>query len=300
MADRLRALIARVPLLKRAVKSPPGQHLVQTVRGAGVVREPLRFAAHQVGPSRVGAYTLRGSGLRVFVRHRNDVFAEQHAEATDDVHILNEIFGGTGGQYAYDPPAPLAARLDAMPQPKMMDLGANIGLFGAYAFGRWSGVRLHSFEPDPTNRALLARTIDANALDARWSLTEAAVANYNGEMTFVSGLFADSHPVADEGENGAGPGQSTITVPTVDLFEQDHDVDLVKMDIEGGEWSILTDARLSGLGADMIVLEWHARGCPEDDARAAAARLLADAGYSAQQEVEVATYNGVLWAWRED
>jgi FkbM family methyltransferase len=305
IADRLRDLIARVPVLRRAVKSPPGQHLVQTVRGAGVVHERLRFAAHQVGPSRVGEYRLRQSGLRVFVRHRNDVFAAATAGSpTDDVHILNEIFGGTGGQYAYDPPPPLAARLDAMPRLKAMDLGANIGLFGVYAFGRWPRAEVHSFEPDPTNQQLLKRVIAANALGGRWSLTEAAVANYTGEMTFASGLFADSHPVTgdDPGAdaNGAGGVQDTITVPTLDLFDQDHDVDLIKMDIEGGEWSILTDPRLPELGADVIVLEWHARGCPQPDARTAAASLLRDAGYTAQQEVEIATYNGVLWAWRED
>jgi len=76
-------------------------------------------------------------------------------------------------------------------------------------------------------------------------------------------------------------------------------VDVMKMDIEGGEWAVLTDARLSDLGADALVLEWHARGCPEGDAHAATIRLLNAAGYSRLQEVESGPDNGLLWAWRE-
>lgn len=313
IAEALRKLIARVPVLARMVKSAPGQHLVQTARGAGVVDEKARFAARQLARPGVAGYSLRGSGLRVFVRHEAMPLSAPVGDApTGDVHILNEIFGGTGGQYAYDPPAAVAAILDGHDGAlKVLDLGGNIGLFGAYVLGRWPGARIHSFEPEPANQAILARVIAANGLGDSWARTDAAVANYTGEMTFASGLFADSHPLTDAqhaggvAHNGNGeaaldapPAGGTITVPTVDLFAQDHVVDLLKMDIEGGEWSILTDPRLSDLGAKVIVLEWHDRGCPEHDARETAARLLREAGYVHQEEVEVATHNGVVWAWR--
>lgn len=91
-----------------------------------------------------------------------------------------------------------------------------------------------------------------------------------------------------------------IMVRTVDLFEEDHDVDLIKMDIEGAEWSILTDPRLPGLGADAIVLEWHRSGCPEPDPRAAASRLLRAAGYAHQQETQSLSHTGVVWGWRDE
>jgi FkbM family methyltransferase len=295
IADAFRKAIDRLALLRRMVKSPRGQHLVQTARGARVVREPLRFSAAQLGLARAGAYRLRGSGLRVFIRHES-VLAVSGA-TTGDVHILNEIFGGTGGQYAYDPPPALVAAWDAKPPRKVMDLGGNIGLFGADALGRWPSAAIHSFEPDPSNIRVLRRVVATNGLEDRWSVTDAAVANYTGEMTFVADLFADSHLVTETDEPASA---STVTVRTVDLFDEDHDVDLMKMDIEGGEWSILTDGRLSGLKAHALVLEWHARGCPEPDPREAAARLLREAGYGHIEEVEVATYNGVLWAWRED
>jgi FkbM family methyltransferase len=309
MIDRaLRKAIDRVPALAAVVKSARVQHLVQTARGARVVREPLRFAMLQLVPSRAARYRLRASGLDVFLRHR-----------TRDVHILNEIFGGTGGRNGYDPPEALAAAIDANPAPKVLDLGANIGLFGAYVLGRWPRAAIRSFEPDPTNLRLLTRTIAANELERRWSVADVAVANRAGEMSFAAGLFADSHLATSEAGRSAHDASAnascdgavapesptpavsaqTITVRTVDIFEQDHDVDLMKMDIEGGEWSILTDARLSELRADVLVLEWHARGCPEPDARATTVRLLRDAGYSRLEEVESGHDNGVLWAWRE-
>ncbi len=207
--------------------------------------------------------------------------------------------------------------LTPTPPLKVLDLGANIGLFGVYVLSRWPVAAIQSFESDPANLRMLTRVIAANKLGGRWLVGDVAVANYTGEMTFVAGLFADSHLATmtdqrtaedldvagdqsevERGSTAHGNGH-TITVPTVDIFDQDHDVDLMKMDMEGGEWSILTDTRMVGLKADVLVLEWHARGCPEPDARATAVRLLRAAGYSRLEETEVGTHNGVLWAWRE-
>ena len=312
LTDALRTAINRFDVLRRVVKSPAGQHLVQTTRGALLVSESLRFAAHQLGPASTATYKLRGSGVSVVIRHDGVLAARQPPSATADVAILNEIFGGTGGQYAYEPPPALASTLDANPPRKVMDLGGNVGLFGAYVLSRWPGASIHSFEPDPANLRVLTRVAAANALDGRWLVSDAAVANRPGQMTFVADLFAESHlaPAAgnyEHNQNGSSgidqPGADghghKITVPTVDFFDEDHTVDLLKMDIEGGEWSILTDRRLSSLKAKVLVLEWHALGCPESDAHTAATRLVQTAGYDHLEDVEVGTYNGVLWAWRD-
>ncbi len=303
-----RGAIDRFTPLRIVVKSRPGQHLIQTARGALVVRQPLRFAALQCGPSRVSSYRLRDSGITIFLRH-----------GTRDVNILNEIFGGTAGRHSYEPPAVVASMLDANPAPSVLDLGANIGLFGAYALSRWPRASIRSFEPDPTNLPLLNRTIAANRLQGSWSVTDAAVANEAGEMHFAAGLFADSHlahvdnastahasSAADldggegsDNDDNDNDNDATIVVRTVDLFAQNHDVDLIKMDIEGGEWAILTDSRLASLKADILVLEWHTNGCPEPDARLYVMRLLRAAGYSGLEEVEYGPNDGLLWAWRE-
>src|SRR5580692_4776282 len=299
IADALRQAINRSDVLRRVVKSPPGQHLVQTMRGALLVNESLRFAANQLGPARTAGYQLRSSGVRIVIRHESVLTARQASSATADVEILNEIFGGTGGQYAYEPPSPLAAMLDTNPPQKVMDLGGNIGLFGAYVLSRWPDAALHSFEPDPANLHILTRVVAANERNGRWLVTDAAVATQPGEMTFVADLFAESHLATDiaeerdasnpsDGEDISTPGRDghEITVRTVDIFDEDHDVELMKMDIEGGEWSILTDPRAPNLKARVLVLEWHARGCPEPDAHEAALDLVRAAGYSHIEEVE--------------
>jgi len=289
-------LIENMGPLRSAVKSDAGQYLIQTARGARVVRESLRFAALQTGPRRVAGYHLRDSGAMVFLRHR-----------TRDVNILNEIFGGTGGHDSYEPPEPVARLLDSKPAPVIFDLGGNIGLFAVYALGRWPGSTVQSFEPDPTNLAVLRQTFAENELGERWSFSDVAVSNEKGELEFVAGLSADSYlsggvgggEVDTSAETTAGG--HTITVQTVDFFATEPRGDLLKMDIEGGEWAILTDPRFAELKVDILVMEWHARGCPFPDPHEGIVRLLRQSGYDHLEEISGASGSGsgVLWAWKE-
>ena len=46
------------------------------------------------------------------------------------------------------------------------------------------------------------------------------------------------------------------------MFPHLHDADLLKIDIEGGEWPLLTDARFGELKVPAIVLEYHAYDSP--------------------------------------
>lgn len=291
----VRTGLRRAPLVGAVIGSEPVQHVVSTVRAARAVRETSRFTVSQLLTSRTASYELRSSGLTVHLRHR-----------TRDVDIFKEIFG-TGYAYnSYDPPPQVEALLAGTSDPVVLDLGGNIGLFGAYVLGRWPRARVTSFEPDPTNLPLIRRTIAANRLGERWRLEPVAVSNAAGELPFVSGLFAESQLAGVE-RRDERPAESarlesghTVNVPVADLFAQDHRAELMKMDIEGGEWPILTDPRLARLGARAIVLEWHADGAPEPDAHAAALRLLAAAGYVEVHETEDLGHRGVFWAWRRE
>ena len=71
------------------------------------------------------------------------------------------------------------------------------------------------------------------------------------------------------------------------------------MDIEGAEWSILTDPLLSSLGARAIVMEWHARFCPSSNPHTMARDLLLDGGYEiGRDQVSPHGLTGLLWAVR--
>ena len=275
-----RSALGRSAALRRLVKSGPSQHLIQTARGARAVRESQRFALRQFGGRRVAGYTLRESSRRIHLRH-----------GARDVAVLNEIYGGTGGRNCYEPPASVAGVLDAHPALRVLDVGANIGLFSMFALERWPDGTVIGLEPDPGNFELLSRTVADNDFGGRWQVERLAAFNAPGRVPFAAGLYSDAH-IAEPG------AADTIEVPAVDFFVQARGIDLIKMDIEGGEWPILTDPRLRELEAAVLVLEWHRRGCPGPDPYGAVLSLLAGAGYASTHEVENHGESGVLWAWR--
>ena len=214
---------------------------IQTARGASVVRPSISFIANQMRSNHVGWYRLRGPGLTVALRHRSR-----------DVAILNEVFGGTGGFNGYNPPPELAAELDRLESPRILDLGANIGLFGLYALSRWPASRITAYEPDADSAGLLGATVEANGLRDRWQIHRVACSNRAGTIPFASGLFSDAR-IAEPGEPG------TIEVDVINLFAEDLAVDLLKIDIEGGEWPILLDDRSL---ATSVCARWSWNGIP--------------------------------------
>jgi FkbM family methyltransferase len=268
-SDAFRDAVSRSPTLRRTVKSRLAQHVIQTYRAARVVRPWFPFVVRQAIGGR-GAYVVRAVGVTVQLRHR-----------TRDIAILNEVFGAA----AYDPPEGVEGRLP--PSVTVTDVGGNIGLFGAYALHRWRVEHLHSFEPDPENFELLSA--NARPFGDRWTITRAAASTRAGTMAFAAGLYSESRQ--------ALPGETSIAVPTIDLFAEPR-CDLLKLDIEGGEWALLGDPRLRD-AARVIVLEWHAFRCPGPDPPALAKDLLAAAGFEHHVELPGATDGcGVLWAWQ--
>ena len=205
---------------------------------------------------------------------------------TRDIDIVDEVLVAP---FAYEPPPTIGADLGG--PLRIVDAGANIGTFGAFALGRWKVDRIRSFEPDPENAAMLRNTIALNHADDRWSAHQAALSNASGHMTFLPGHFSESRR-AEQGETG-------MDVKMVDLFTLDYDTDLLKMDIEGGEWAIISDPRMADLQARVIVMEWHWRLAPRPDAHAAALDLLERAGYAVHADrVAPETGTGLVWASR--
>jgi FkbM family methyltransferase len=217
-----------------------------------------------------GLYRLRRGGDVVLVRH-----------GTRDVEILNEIFS----HHNYRPPREAQALLAGRPI-RVVDLGANIGLFTLYARQQWDVSKIACFEPDPENAWLLEAVQRSNGIVP--GMRRVAVSNKTSTMSFRSGEFSESR-AAEGDEHG-------VLVQAEDFFELDLDVDLVKMDIEGGEWSILTDPRMRSVGARAWVMEWHSRGCPAVDAHDEARRLLEAAGYRIVSDRSSATDLGTIWA----
>lgn len=269
--------VAALPLVSGLTRFGPLLRVTFALRGT-LVTETLRFALNELRPGeRRATYSLRESGVRVTLRHH-----------TPDVLILDEIYS----QGEYEPPDAATVALRSLGRPiRVLDLGANIGLFGAWVLGRFPVESIHGFEPDPANAEVHEDTIAANAGRSNWSLTKACAAASTGKVQFHAGEFTLSH-LASADEEG-------ISLPAVDVLPMMGEVDLVKLDIEGAEWEILLDGRFTSCAPHSLVLEYHQEASPEPDPRALAERVLRDAGFVVQQtNADPGFGTGLIWAWR--
>ena len=272
--------------LRKMVKSVPGaeavvgSRAVRSVRAAwrrhGAVEGSLKFTARELlGPrGRLGVYTLTGSAVSVVLRHR-----------TRDVEIFEEIFVGNP---TYSPPAAVRELLSVKPL-RVLDLGGNIGLFGAFVLAEFRVDSMTTFEPDPSNLPVLHQCRAINP-HGRWRVIEACAAGTDGAVSFSSGMYADSHVSFDARDAG-------IEVPAIDVLPYMAQADLVKIDIEGSEWDILADPRLADIGTTVVVMEWHAFRSPTPDPHRAATQLLEDAGFTVHG-IDHGYPHGTVWAWK--
>jgi FkbM family methyltransferase len=243
-----------------------------TVHGSG------RFVLRELaGAKSVREYRLREAPYDVPLRH-----------GSPDVATLDEVF--YRHDYAFPPPASRA--LDALSRPlRVLDLGANIGLFDLWILRSFPEAEITAVEPDSWNLEVLRRCVYLNDRTGNWQIVEAAASTSDGTVPFRTGGVSLSRIDTD------GPG--TERVAAVDVFPHLERADLIKVDIEGGEWPILTDERFAGIEPAALVLEFHPFMCPFDDPAEAALGLVRETGMEVQLGVQYGPGQGMLWAWRE-
>lgn len=202
------------------------------------------------------------------------------AEGTPSVDswILREIF--RDGAYR------IPSEVELPPGPRIVDLGANLGLFTIFMLSMYPDAQITAFEPDPDNARLLRQTVQRNRYSDRVVLHEACAMPTDGLVSFSSGAHQFSR-ISDDGEEGI------VQVRGVDVVPFLRDADLLKMDIEGAEWALLADPRFGA--ARNVVMEYHPMLCPSPDPRGLLGSLLEDRGYKI-----VADDEPMVWAVRED
>ena len=225
--------------------------------------------------------------------------------------MLEEVFRND----AYRLPAGATEHLADCSAPRIVDLGGHVGYFGLFVRSIFPDSDLTSFEPDPDNAAALSECIAANEGPGSWRLINAAAGANDGEMEFLSDFQLSR--AADCGEGLEAEIRvlerifpflassdlhqpRRVVVQKRDIFRYLDDVDLLKIDIEGGEWELLSDPRMRSVGARVLVLEYHPAGCPGDDPRALMNEALAGAGYELGPHEHVHDGAGIQWAWRSD
>ena len=141
--------------------------------------------------------------------------------------------------------------------PLIVDAGANIGLATTYFKKLYPASRVYSYEPDPAAYNALQRNVaglpDVNPVNCALSLASGNVDFYTGGRTHMS-LLPDRKT-----------NHKKITVQSKRLSEElkrictGERLDLLKLDVEGGEHEILRDLRDTEMidMVDQMIIEYH-------------------------------------------
>lgn len=150
----------------------------------------------------------------------------------------------------------------------IVDLGANFGAFTLLAAQKAKQSRIISLEPFPAMFERLCENVESNGLLERVTCLPLAIAKESGErrMSLEDGVD-QSRGILPE---AAGETGKTIVVKTICLEElikyvvekMDADkIDIVKMDIEGGEHEWLPEIPASALQSIRVwQMEYHPNG----------------------------------------
>ncbi len=173
----------------------------------------------------------------------------------------------------------------------VVDIGANVGMSLVYLLGMYWRANAIAFEPHPGHVAQCRANLARNGYDTRTTLYEAAAGAADGSG-WISDDGSSSHM-----SNVAGSGFETKIVDIFPILAE-REIDVMKIDIEGGEYELLEDPRFETLNVRAIVLEWHARPDRPDGHAWCRDRLTA-LGYRLYPIFENKNY-GMFWAYRTD
>jgi FkbM family methyltransferase len=191
--------------------------------------------------------------------------------------LFNEVF--VGNEYLVKLP-----RRD----PFIIDCGANIGCATLYFKLHYPDARILAFEPNPFCFEMLKKNVEVNGLK-NVTLVPAACASAPGTTTFHvnPGFSPLSSAVGNRDEK-----QKTVPIEVrlVKLSESiTEDVDLLKLDIEGGEWEVFADLVASGKLARIhrLAIEYHHRFGTTEVKMSRFLKILEDAGYTYSLGVDI-------------
>jgi FkbM family methyltransferase len=177
----------------------------------------LRMSANATRPDKLVRLKLKSPfAAEVFIR-----------EFGTDLTILQEVlFKQVYGA--------VSKRLAKSPE-TIIDLGANIGMATLYLANQFSNSRILAVEPEPANFGMLNKNVQSLIRAGRCKTLRAAVWNEDGDADLGSageGVFWSFYAKAGGNSASAVPARSMNSLVRESGFET---VDLVKVDIEGGE-----------------------------------------------------------------
>jgi FkbM family methyltransferase len=150
---------------------------------------------------------------------------------------------------------------------RILDVGAHVGAFATNVASARAGVAVECYEPSPSTAEFLRGNVEANGLDDRIRVHEAAIAatagtaalDDNSSGSVHNGLVGEAGRLVN-GDDSAGH-RHVIQVKTVSFdaaAEAGGPFDVVKMDCEGGEYALVyaSDKR-HWASVQRVVMEYH-------------------------------------------
>jgi FkbM family methyltransferase len=133
----------------------------------------------------------------------------------------------------------------------VVDLGANIGLTSVWLAKTYGATRIVAVEPDPSNAKLVRQNLRANGIDA--TVIEAAIGSSDGTAFFSNNRESNIGKVASSGNPVTMISMSTLLAQ----LGEGQMIDVLKLDIEGGEQELLS-GNLDWLKrVSAIIAEFH-------------------------------------------
>jgi FkbM family methyltransferase len=142
---------------------------------------------------------------------------------------------------------------------RIVDVGGNVGYSCLYWAKHFPDARIETFEPHPVHCRMLTEQLKENRLLDRVRLHPAAATSKNGQAHLRDS--AETSTVLKAPQDGALP------IETVDFFETvgSDPIDIIKLDIEGGEYELLADERFERLAPRIahLTMEYHERSAAD-------------------------------------
>lgn len=170
-------------------------------------------------------------------------------------------------------------------QPVIVDAGSNIGMSVLFFNLLWPKATITSFEPQPAAFKCLSELIRDNHLDGRVTAHQAALAASSGKLDFYVDDAAPGSLLASLDSDRMSKNSISVEAKLLSNYISGP-IDLLKMDIEGAEFDVLSDLVHSGAISQVksIILEYHHHIDRDSDQFSHLLRLLEDVGFGYQIE----------------
>lgn len=166
--------------------------------------------------------------------------------AHSDRWIASEIF--VYDQYI--PPFPMST--DTVRS--IVDVGANVGYSIVFFAFQFPHAQIVAFEPHPKHVDQIRHHLQINRLESRVTLYPAAAGPTKSQVALSDREAESSIMIGTVDE-------TCFSVPMVDWFAlvPGGSIDMLKIDIEGAEFALMTDRRFDDVASrtKVLALEWH-------------------------------------------